>query len=115
LIFAKGVFPYEYFDQLDKFNDTSLPEIGAFYSHLKEESITGDDYERAQQIWTKFECKSFKDYHDFYLKTDVLLLADIFEQFRKTGMENFHLDAAQYLTLPSFSWDACLKMTDVKL
>jgi len=115
LIFGKGVFPYEYFDSLDKFKDISLPPKGAFYNLLKEEGISDDDYERAQRFWSKFDCQNFKDYHDFYSKTDVLLLADVFEQFRKTGMENFHLDPAMYLTLPSYSWDACLMMTDVKL
>jgi len=115
IIFGKGVFPYEYFDSLDKFKDTSLPPKDAFYNNLKEEWTSDDDYKRAQRIWSKFGCQNFKDYHDFYLKTDVLLLADVFEQFRKTGMENFHLDPALHLTLPSYSWDACLMMTDVKL
>jgi hypothetical protein len=115
LLFAKGVFPYEYFNSLDKFDETSLPPKDAFYSNLTMESISDDDYLRAQNIWQTFECRTFKQYHDHYLKTDCLLLADVFEQFRQTGMSFYGLDPAHYLTLPSYSWDACLKFTDVSL
>jgi hypothetical protein len=115
LLFAKGVFPYEYFNSLTKFSETKLPSIDCFYSRLNEESISVQDYERAQHIWETFHCKTLQDYHDHYLKTDVLLLADVFEQFRRTGMEYYKLDPAQYLTLPSFSWDALLKYTKIEL
>ena len=115
LLFRKGLFPYEYFNSLDKFDETCLPPRDAFYSHLREEGISEDEYERALKVWETFGCRTFKDYHDFYLKTDVLLLADVFENFREMGMQYYGLDPAQYLTLPSYSWDACLKYTDVKL
>jgi hypothetical protein len=115
LLFAKGVFCYQYFNSLERFKEIELPPKEKFYDSLKEEEISDDDYERAKNVWTTFKCKTFKDYHDHYLMTDVLLLADVFEQFRRTGMEFYGLDAAQYLTLPSFSWDALLKLTNVKL
>jgi hypothetical protein len=115
LLFSKGVFPYEYFSSLEKFNDTCLPPKECFYNHLKEEGISDEDYDRAHSMWTKFGCQTFKDYHDLYLKTDVLLLADVFEYFRKLGHESYGLDAAMFLTLPAFSWDCCLKFTEAKL
>jgi hypothetical protein len=115
LLFAKGIFPYEFFDSLDKFNETQLPPKEAFYSNLNEESITDEEYQRALKVWETFDCKNFRQYHDLYLKTDVLLLADVFENFREMGMRYYGLDPAQYLTLPSYSWDACLKYTGVKL
>lgn len=115
LLFAKGIFPYEYFDSFDKFTETELPEREKFYSKLNEEEISTEDFKRAKDIWKTFGCKSFKQYHDHYLQTDVLLLADVFEHFRCMGMQYYGLDPAMYLTLPSYSWDACLKMTDVKL
>ena len=115
LLYSKGVFPYEYFNSLERFNDTSLPPKEAFYSNLNMEAISDADYARAQKIWHTFKCQTFKDYHDHYLKTDVLLLSDVFENFRTTGMTYYGLDPAHYLTLPSYSWDACLKYTDVEL
>jgi hypothetical protein len=115
LLFAKGIFPYEFFDSLDKFSDTTLPSRDAFYSSLTMEEVSHDEYERAQRIWEYFDCQTFKDYHDLYLKSDVLLLADVFENFRETGMSYYGLDPAHYLTLPSYSFDACLKYTDVEL
>jgi len=81
------------------------PEIDAFYSHLKEEGISDEDYDRAHKMRSKFGCQTFKDYHDLYSKTDVLLMADVFEYFRKLDHESYGLDPTMYLTLPSFSWD----------
>ena len=115
LLFSKGVFPYEYFNSLDKFDETSLPPKDAFYSNLNMEAITDEDYTRAQKIWQTFNCKNFKDFHDHYMKTDVLLLADVYESFREMGMTYYGLDPVHYLTLPSYSWDACLKFTGVAL
>ena len=56
-----------------------------------------------------------KDYHELFNETDVLLLADVFESFRNICIKNYKLDPAHYYTAPGLSWDACLKMTDVKL
>ena len=86
-----------------------------FYSGLSQEGITDDDYQHAQEVWTTFDCQTIGDYHDLYLRTDVLLLADVFENFRKTAMETYGLDPAHYLTLPGYSWDALLKLTNVEL
>ena len=115
LLFSKGVFPYEYFNSLDKFNDESLPPKDAFYSNLNISDISDDHYLRAEKIWEIFNCENFKNYHDHYLKTDVLLVSDVFENCREMGMKYYGLDPAHYLTLPSYSWDACLSFTKVSL
>ena len=86
-----------------------------FYSGLSQEGVTDDDYQHAQEVWTTFDCQTIGDYHDLYLRTDVLLLADVFENFRKTAMETYGPDPAHYLTLPGYSWDALLKLTNVEL
>ena len=86
-----------------------------FYSGLSQEGITDDDYQHAQEVWTTFDCQTIGDYHDLYLRTDVLLLADVFENFRKTAMATYGLDPAHYLTLPGYSWDCLLKLTNIEL
>ena len=63
--------------------ETQLPPIEAFYSTLKGESITEEEYKHAQNVWNAFECKTLLDYHNLYLKADVLILADAFEKFRR--------------------------------
>ena len=87
----------------------------AFYSSLSNEGITDDDYKHAQQVWDTFDCRNIGDYHDIYLRTDVLLLADVFENFRRTALSTYDLDPAHYYTLPGYSWDALLKSTNVSL
>ena len=115
LVFRKGVYPYEYVTGPDKFQETELPPKEAFYSALTEDVVSDDDYARAHEAWQKFQCTTLQDFHDLYLKTDVLLLADVFEHFREQGRQNFKLDAAHYFTLPGFGWDAALKTTEVEL
>jgi hypothetical protein len=115
LLLAKGIFPYEWFDCFEKFNETELPSMDSFYNELDEEGVSDEQYDRAQAIWTTFNCRTFKDYHDLYLKTDVILLADAFENFRDVSMSTYGLDPAHYLTTPSLTWDACLKFTNIEL
>ena len=115
LILRKGVYPYEYFDSMERFNETRLPSIDKFYSKLSDESISQKDYEHAQTVWQAFNCKTLGDYHDLYLKTDVLLLADVFQTFRKTCMGSYKLDPLHYYTAPGLSWDALLKHTGINL
>ncbi|CAB4008822.1 uncharacterized transposon-derived, partial [Paramuricea clavata] len=79
----KGVYPYEYMDGFNRLGETSLPPKSKFFSSLTGESINDTDYRRAQNVWNTFDMKTMRDYHDLYLKTDVLLLADIMENFRK--------------------------------
>ena len=115
LITRKGVFPYEYMDSFDRFEETQLPPKENFYSSLTDESISDSDYQHAQEVWTTFNCRTIGDYHDLYLQTDVLLVADVFENFRRTALSTYKLDPAHYYTLPGYSWDCLLKCTNIEL
>ena len=115
LVRRKGVYPYDYMDGLSKFQDTKLPPQEQFYSELNHSYISDDDYEHARKVWKYFDMKTMKDYHKLYLKTDVLLLADVFENFRDVCIENYKLDPAWYYTAPGLAWNACLKKTGVRL
>lgn len=115
LLKRKGVYPYEWMDSLDKLNETELPQIDAFYSTLSGEGISDDDYEHAKKVWKTFDMKTFRDYHDLYNESDVLLLADVFEKFRKVCKTNYDLDPCWYYTAPGLAWDACLKLTEINL
>ena len=114
LMARKGVYPYDYMDSFDKFNE-KLPPIAEFYSILNNKQIKDEDYEHAKNVWYKFNLQNMGDYHDLYLKSDILLLTDVFENFRNTCMEYYKLDPCHYFTSPGLSWDAMLKMTDVQL
>ena len=111
----KGIYPYEYMTDPSKFDEPRLPPKDKFYSALLETDITDEDYDRARDVWTAYNCKTMKDFHDAYLTTDVLLLADVFENFRSICMQNYGLDPAHFYTTPGLSFQACLKMTGVKL
>ena len=111
----KGVYPYEYMDGPAKFDETQLPPIEAFYSKLYDAGISQEEYDRAQDIWTSFNIKNMREFHDLYLATDTILLADVFEFFRQVALDNYGLDPAHYLTLPGFSLAACLKITKAKI
>ena len=94
----KGVYPYDYMDSFEKFGDTQLPEREDFYSLLTDEDISVSDYQHAEEVWNTFRLKSMGEYHDLYLKSDILLLADVFENFRETCLENYGLDPTHYVT-----------------
>ena len=115
LMKQKGVYPYDYMDSFDKFNKTELPNKDEFYSILNNEHITNEQYNHAQNVWKCFDLKTMGDYHDLYLKSDILLLADVFENFRVTCLQYYKLDPCHYFTSPGLAWDAMLKMTNVKL
>ena len=115
LMKQKGIYPYDHMDSFDKFNETKLPEQQHFYSILNNEHISDEQYKHAQNVWDTFNLKTMGDYHDLYLKSDILLLADVFENFRVTCMQHYKLDPCHYFTSPGLSWDAMLKMTDIKL
>ena len=114
LMAKKGVYPYDYMDSFDKFNE-KLPTKEDFFSILNNEHITDEDYNHALKVWKTFSLKNMGEYHDLYLTSDILLLADVFENFRKTCLEYYKLDPCHYFTSPGLSWDAMLKMTKIKL
>ena len=111
----KGVYPYEYMDSWERFNETSLPDKKAFYSELYLEDITDKDYTHAKKVFEEFNLKSLGYYHDLYVQSDTLLLADVFENFRNKCIEIYELDPAHFLSAPGLAWQACLKKTGVRL
>ena len=90
-------------DDFNKFEEEGLPSIENFYSKLTSEDISDCDYNYAENVWKKSKCKTIGDYHDLYLKSDVLILAGVFENFRKTGKEYYNLDPAHYFSCPGFA------------
>ena len=100
----KGVYHYEYMDDLEKFNETSLPEKEDFYNHLNMEDITDADYVHAKRVCKDFEIKNIGEYNDFYVESDTLLLADVFENFRNMCLKIHELDPAKFLSAPGLSW-----------
>ncbi|XP_071646039.1 uncharacterized protein [Temnothorax longispinosus] len=113
LLTRKGVFPYEYIDCVEKLEDLCLPPRDSFYSSLTGDTVSESDYAHAVDVWQRFFIRTLGDYSDLYLKTDVLLLADIFENFRDSCVASYGLDPAYYYTLPGFTWDAMLKHTHI--
>ena len=111
----KGFYPYEYMDSIEKFKDTEPPPLGAFYSKLSGKGISEKNYKHVWNVWNTFKMKTFKEYHELYNITDVLLLADVFENFRDIYLKIYGLDPVYYFTAPGLAWDACLKMTDIDL
>ena len=108
LLIRKGIYPYEYMTNWDKFKETKLPPREAFYSKLNMVGVREEDYEHA-----------LGEYHDLYLylylKTDVIILANVFEEFRKVCLKNYGLDPAHFCTAPGLAWKACLKKTRIRL
>ena len=115
LMSQKGVYPYDYMDSFEKFNEKELPTKDQFYSILNDQHITDDEYNHAKEVWNTFMIRTLGDYHDLYLVSDMLLLTDVFENFKKTCMQYCKLDPCHYFTSPGLSWDAMLKMTNIKL
>ena len=115
LVKQKGVYPYDYMDCFEKLDETHLPPIECWYSRLNDTNISQQDYDHTNKVWETFQMKTMRDYHNLYQKTDVLLLADVFERFRDICLYHYELDPAWYFTAPGLAWDACLKMTQVEL
>jgi hypothetical protein len=116
LLTRKGVYPYNYMDSWEKF-DVSTKELKKehFTNDLTGDEITDENFKFYKKVCKELKIETLGEYHDIYLKTDVLLLADVFENFRKTCLEYYKLDPCHYYTAPGLAWDACLKMTKIKL
>lgn len=115
LLTRKGIFPYQHVDSFEKLNETKLPAKEKFYSSLTGESVSQSDYEFAQKVWNIFNIKTLGEYSDLYLKTDILLLGDIMENFRDNCIATYQLDCLHYYTTPGFAYDAMLKTTRIEL
>ena len=115
LLLRKGVYPYEYMDDWDKFNEEKLPNKRDFYSSLNMEDISEIDYRHALKVFNKFNFKNLGEYHDLYVQSDTILLADVFESFRSLCLNTYELDPAYFFSLPGLAWQACLKHSEIKL
>ena len=115
LLLRKGVCTYEYMDSWKRFDETSLPDKKAFYSEFNLEDITDKDYTYAQKVFEEFGLTNLGDYHDLYVQSDTLLLADVFGNLTKKCIEIYELDSAHFLSPPGLAWQACLKKTEVEL
>ena len=121
LLLRKGVYPYECMDNWERFNETSLPSKESFYSNLNMEDIDDIDYRHGNNVFNKFKLNNLGDYHDLYVQSDTLLLADVFENFRDMCLKEYEFDAAHFLltrisiSLPGLAWQACLKKTNIEL
>jgi hypothetical protein len=115
LLLRKGVFPYDYLNDWAKMDEQALPNRDAFRNTLRQEECSEADYAHAQRVWQEFGCTTLRQYLELYLKTDVLILADVFEEFRRVCAHNYQLDAAHYVSAPQLSWDSMLKSTQCTL
>ena len=102
-------------DDWEKFNATKLAEKEEFYSNLIMEDITDADYKHWKRFYKEFEIKKLGEYHDLYFESDTLLLADVFENFKKMCLKVYELDSVKFLPVPELAWEAALKKTEVKL
>ena len=115
LLLRKGVYPYEYMDNWERFDETSLPDKESFYSSLNMENIDDIDYRLGNNVFKKFKLKNLGEYHDLYVQSNTLLLTHVFENFRNMCIKVYELDPAHFLSLPGLAWQPCLKKTKVEL
>ena len=115
LLLRKGVYPYEYMDSWENFNETSLPSKDDFYSNLNMEDIDDIDYRHGNNVFKGFKLENLGDYNDLYVQSDTLLLADVFNNFRDMCIKKYELEPAHFLSLPGLAWQACLKKTNIEL
>ena len=103
LLLRKGVYPYEYMDSWEKFNEATLPPKEVFYSNLNLEDISDEDYAHAQKLWDVFEIKNLGKYHDLYVLSETSLLADVYEKFRNTCLDKNELDPTYFVSAPGLA------------
>ena len=115
MLLRKGVYPYEYIDEWDKFNEKIIPSKESFYSNLTLENISETDYAHVNNVFKTFNINNLGECHDLYVRSDTLLLADVFENFRQSCFKNYELDPAHFVSLPGLAWQVCLKKTNVEL
>ena len=115
LLTKKGIYPYDYFDEKEKYCETELPEKQKFFNKLNNKNISNEDYKHALNIFKTFKCKDFLDYSILYLKTDICHLSDVFQKFSDFAYKTYNLNARHSYTLPGYSWQSMLKMTKIEL
>ena len=102
-------------DSWEKFSETSLPIKEDFYSNLNMKDIEDIDYRHGNNMFKVFKLDNLGDYHDLHVKSDTLLLAEMFENFRNIFIKVYELDPAHFVSLPGLAWQACLKKTNIEL
>ena len=114
-LLRKSVYPYEYMDSWERFDEEKVPDKSEFYSNLNIEEISEIDYRPAEKVFNKFNIKNLGEYHDLYVQSDTLLLADVFENFRNMCIDVYKLDLAYFLSAPGLASQACLRKTGMEL
>ena len=107
MLLRKGVYPYEDMDNWKKIDETTLPPKEVFYSNLNLEDISDEDYAHAQKVWGVFKINNLGEYHDLYVQSDTLLLADVYENFRNMCLEKYQPDPVYFVSAPGLAWQAC--------
>ena len=115
LLTRKSVFPYSFINNWEKLEQNKFPLKESFFCKLNNSSISNKDYLHARRVWETFNLKTLGEYTHIYFKTDVLLLSDIFENFRRHCLKTYNLDPLHYYTAPGFAFDAMLKFTKIEL
>ena len=115
LLTKKGIYPYDYFDNIIKYDEQKLPDKKEFFNKIINKNISDDDYNHAKNVFEKFKCENLLDYSILYLKTDICHLSDIFQKFSDFAYQTYELDPRHSFTLPGFSWQSMLKMTKINL
>ena len=103
MLLKKGVYPYEYMESWENFDETTLSPKEGFYSNLNLEDIGDEDYAHAQKVWDVFEIKTLGEYHNLYAQSDTLLLADVLKNFRNKYLEIYELDAIYFVSAPGLA------------
>ena len=103
LLLRKGVYPYENMYSWQRFDETSLPDKEVFYSNLNMEDIRDVVYRQRKTVFEYLINKNLGDYHDLYVKSDTLLLADVFENFRNMCIKVYEIDPAHFLSAPALA------------
>ena len=115
LLLRKGIYPDEYIDSWERFDENIIPPKEVFHSELNLENITDKDYDNVKKVWEVFKIYNLGEYHDLHVQCDTFLLADVFEKFRNKCIEIYELDPAHILFAPGLAWQACLKKKKVEL
>ena len=115
LVKKKGIYPYEYMNSFKRFKGNCLPEKNCFLNSLEDCCISDEEYCRPIDVWNIFNIKNLGEYRDLYLKTDILLLCEVFEKFIDVCLKDYGLHPCNYFSSPGLAWDAMLKMTGIKL
>ena len=114
-MFQKGVYPYEYMDDWENINDTSLPEKQAFYNHLNVEYRVDAEYVNVKIVCRDFEIKNLEEYYELHVQSNILLFANVSENFRMMCLKIFEIDPAKFFSAPRLAWQTALKKAKVKL